>query len=487
MKLTRKNFTVAFMVALAVLAFATLIGHPIVPMEALAGLGMLPLAMGDTDDVGIKEIKALIEAQGAAWAEHKRVNDELVKAKADGKAVSDIESKLAKLSDDLDKISEVKAQFDEFVLKSQRPGAGGSDADRAKLEVETKAWNEMLRADYQSKGRQAPNALATDAYAQYKSAFFAMVRHGNMDKLSDDERKAMSAGSDPDGGYLLPEATVGRMVARVYERSAMRRLANVQTLSTNDLEGIVDNDEASAGWVAEMDDRTDTNTPQVGKYRIEAHEMYAQPKATQKLIDDSSVDIEAWLAMKVGDKFARVESTAFMTGNGVSKPFGLFAYPTAATGDATRAWGTFEHVATGASATFASTKGDVLQDLLGTFKDHYLANASFVMPRSVRTLIRKFKSASTDLYLWEPSLQVGQPDRLLGYPVVIDQYVPTLAASSLSLGFGDVREAYTIVDRIGIRTLRDPFTAKPYVRFYSTKRTGGGAVNFEAFKFLKFV
>jgi HK97 family phage major capsid protein len=127
-----------------------------------------------------------------------------------------------------------------------------------------------------------------------------------------------------------------------------------------------------------------------------------------------------------------------------------------------------------------------LLDLLGAFKDKYLQNASFVMRREVRTKIRKLKEATSDRYLWEPGLQAGQPDRLLGYPTRIDQYMPTLATGSLSLAFGDFREAYTIVDRMGIRTLRDPFTAKPYIRFYSTKRTGGGAVNFEAVKFLKF-
>ncbi len=431
----------------------------------------------------ILEIKSLIEAQGKAWEEHKKTNDELLKAKAEGKAVADLEAKLAKVSEEMDKLAELKADFDKFILESQRPGASKGDEN---AEAECKQWNAMLRADFQSKGRSIPAEVSVDAYAQYKSAFYSLVRHGDIERLSADERKALSAGSDPDGGYLLPTPTVGRMVKKVYEQSTMRQLANVLTISTDALEGIVDNDEADAGWVSEMGARNDTDTPQVGKYRIEAHEMYAQPKVTQKLIDDAATDVEAWLADKVADKFARVEGNAFWNGNGVGQPRGLAAYTTAATGDGSRAWGTFEHIKTGADGAFHTTKADPLQDLLGAFKDQYLQGATFAMRREVRTLIRKMKEATSDRYLWEPSLQAGQPDRLLGYPVRIDQYIPSLTTGSLSLAFGDFREAYTIVDRIGVRTLRDPYTAKPYIRFYSTKRTGAGAVSFDAVKFLKF-
>lgn len=431
------------------------------------------------------ELKKVIEDQGRAWEEFKKTNDELIAAKADGKAFGELETKLAKISEDMDKLAELKADFDKFVLASQRPGAG--DEAKQELEAEAKSWNAMLRADFQSKGRAIPAEISVDQYAQYKSAFFSLIRHGDIERLSADERKAMSAGSDPDGGYLLPPTTVGRMVKKVYEQSTMRQLATVLSISTDALEGIVDNDEADAGWVSEMGSRDDTGTPQVGKYRIEAHEMYAQPKVTQKLIDDSATDVEAWLADKVGDKFARIEGSAFWIGDGVGKPRGLAAYSTAATSDDTRAWGTFEHILTGANGDFHTTKIDPLQDMIGAFKDQYLQNATFVMRREVRTKIRKLKTGtSDDRYLWEPSLQAGQPDRLLGYAARIDQYIPAIGTGSLSLAFGDFKEAYTIVDRIGVRTLRDPYTAKPYIRFYSTKRTGGGAINFEAVKFLKF-
>lgn len=431
----------------------------------------------------IKQLSDTIEEIGKTVAEMRKNNDEMLKAKADGKAVSDLEAKAAALDKRLDELAELKSDFDKFVLESQRPGASKGDEN---AEAECKQWNAMLRADFQSKGRSIPAEVSVDTYTEYKSAFYSLVRHGDIERLNPAERKALSAGSDPDGGYLLPTPTVGRMVKKVYEQSTMRQLANVLTISTDALEGIVDNDEADAGWVSEMGTRNDTDTPQVGKYRIEAHEMYAQPKVTQKLIDDAATDVEAWLADKVADKFARVEGNAFWNGNGVGQPRGLATYTTAATGDGSRAWGTFEHVLTGANGDFHTTKADPLQDLLGAFKDQYLQNASFVMRREVRTKIRKMKEATSDRYLWEPSLQAGQPDRLLGYPVRIDQYIPAITTGSLSLAFGDFREAYTIVDRIGVRTLRDPYTAKPYIRFYSTKRTGAGAVNTEAVKFLKF-
>jgi HK97 family phage major capsid protein len=266
----------------------------------------------------------------------------------------------------------------------------------------------------------------------------------------------------------------------------MRQIADVQTITTEKIEGVVDDDEASAGWVSELGTRSDTSTPTLNRYEIAAHEMYAMPKVSQKLIDDAAVNVEAWLAAKVADKFARVEGTAFWTCTVVGQPRGLASYTTVATADGSRAWGQFEFVKSGANGAFHSTQFDPLHDIQGAMKDHFLTNAQWVMRREVRTAARKLKESTTNRYLWEPGMQVGAPERLNGYPVRVDQYMPALATDSLSLAFGDFRQAYTIVDRIGIRTLRDPYTAKPYVVFYSTKRTGGGAMNFEAVKFLKF-
>ena len=430
----------------------------------------------------LTEIKKVLDAQGEAFEEFKRANDELIKAKAEGKAVGDLEAKVARLDTAMSDMSELKSQFDALQAKMSRPNLGGGNGNNGD---ELKSFNQMRRAAA-VQGSDKSDASA-DEYEDYKTAYWAYQRRGNIDWLSPEERKAMSVGSDADGGYLVPAPTVGRVVEKVYELSPIRQIASVMTISGDALEGVNDLDEAAYGWVGETASRSDTNTPTVGKYRIEAHEMYAQPKVTQKLLDDVAVNIEAWLQAKVADKFARAEGSAFISGTGVSQPRGFAAYTTAATADSSRSWGQLEHVMSGASADFAaSNPADKLFDLIGAFKTSYLQNARFVTRREVITKIRKFKEATTNGYIWQPGLQAGQPDRLLGYPVTMAQDMPTLAADSLSLAFGDFREGYQIVDRIGMRTLRDPFTDKPYVKFYTTRRVGGAVVNFEAIKFIKF-
>jgi len=433
----------------------------------------------------LKDIAQTLEDQGKAFKAFREANDELIKAKAEGKAVADLTAKVEKISASLDKLDDAKAAIDDLMKKANRPQTEGEAKAANDLATEAKSFNIALRADFQLKGKPFPGELSTDGYKQYKSAFFKTLAGVSIDDLSTDERKALSAGSDPDGGYMLPHATTGSVITKMYEQSVMRQLATVQTISTNDIEGLIDNDDATAGWVSELGTRSDSATPTVAKYRIEAHEMYAMPKASQRILDDAATDVEAWLAAKTADKFGRVEGLAFWQGTGTGQPRGLASYTTAATADETRTWGQFEHIKSGANGAFHTTKADPLQELIGAFKDQYLQNATWCMRRELRTDIRKMKEATSDRYLWEPSLQAGQPDRLLGYPVRIDQYMPTKATDSLSLAFGDFKQAYLIIDRLGIRTLRDPFTAKPYVVFYSTKRTGGGAQNTEAVKFLK--
>jgi HK97 family phage major capsid protein len=347
------------------------------------------------------------------------------------------------------------------------------------VETETKAFN-AIRRSY-AEGKQVTDVSSTNK--QYKSAFFSYVRKGKLEALSDSERKAMLAGDDANGGYLLPPSTIGRVVKKLFELSPIRQIAAVQAISTQALEGMYDNDESSYGWVAETGARTDDHDPTLGKYRIEAFEMYADPKATQTLLDDAAVDVEAWLADKVADKFARVEAAAFITGTGVGQPRGFTTYTLAATGDATRTWGQIEKVKTGANGDFAaSNPADKLFDLIQAFKTAYLQNAQWVTTREVIAKVRKFKEATTNAYMWQPGLAKGTPDTLLGYPIVIAQDVPALATGSASMWLGDWKEAYQIVDRQGVRTLRDPYTDKPYVHFYSTKRVGGGVLNFEAIK-----
>jgi len=424
------------------------------------------------------ELKKILEDQGRAFDEFKTTNEAILKAKAEGKSVLDLEAKLGKIDDALTNMGEMKARLDKVELSNNRKGIIGSDP--GDIETEAKQFN------LSRKGAGARDEVSVEDYRAYKSSFIDFMRKGAA-PMSPDSIKALQAGVDSDGGYLLPPSTVGSVITKVNESSPIRQLASVQMISTEALEGLYDREDASCGWIGETTAPTETNTPTLGKYRVEAFEMYAQPHATQKLLDDAAVDVEAWLAAKVADKFARTEAAAFCVGTGVGQPRGFATYTTAATADATRAWGSLEHINSGANGAFAaSSPADVLFDLIGAFKPAYLAGAVWATRREVITAVRKLKEATTNAYMWQPGLQAGQPDRLLGYPIAICADMAALATASLSLALANFRAGYQIVDRTGIRVLRDPYTSKPYVKFYATRRTGGAVLDFEAIKFIRF-
>jgi HK97 family phage major capsid protein len=412
------------------------------------------------------------------------VKDVLVEAKLD--KIQQTMDDLSGKRDDLEKRVKLDAEHREELERKfnlLRVGGTGKSDD-----VEQKAlgtFNMEVKALARKRGGSVPTDIDLEGFRAYKAGFNAYLRQDEK-ILTSEHVKAMQVGIDSDGGYLVPTDMSGRIATRVFELSPIRQIANVQAISSDALEGIEDTNEADAGWVGETASRTDTTTPQVGKYRIEAQEMYAKPKASQKLLDDSAVDIEMWLGNKVSDKMARVEGAAFITGNGVAKPRGFATYTTVATADATRTWGQLEYVPTGASGAFHTTQADPLFDLLAAFKSAHLTNGRWVTRRTVLAAIRKFKTSTTSEYIWQPGLQLGQPDRLLGYPIVNAEDMPAVAANSLSMAFGDFNVGYQIVDRLGVRTLRDPYTDKPYVVFYTIKRTGGAVVQFDAIKFIKF-
>lgn len=436
------------------------------------------------------EVKNLIQKQGEAWEGFKSTMAELeAQVKRLGSADSLTEQKLTRIDEALTKAAEAKDAMEARLLAAEkklgRPGLGPNGGPE--MEDEVKAFNALAGSAAALKNRPVPAPIDVDGVAAYKGGFGQFLRAGDRG-FGDAERKAMQVGSDPDGGYLVPADMTGRIVTRVFETSPMRLICNVQPISTDALEGLADTNEfSSGGWVSETGTRSETNTAQIRAWRIPVWELYVEPRATQQLLDDAAVDIEAWIARKIADKLTRVQNDSFINGNGVSKPRGIAQYTTAATADATREWGQLEHVKSGANGDFASSNpADKLFDLIGAFKDHYLQNARWVTTREVITKVRKFKEATTNAYIWQPGLQQGQPQQLLGYPVTIAQDMPALTTDSLSMAFGDFMEGYQIVDRIGLRTLRDPYTAKPYVKFYTTARVGGGVIDFEAIKFMKF-
>jgi HK97 family phage major capsid protein len=447
-------------------------------------------------DSGTEDVVKIIEDLGHRFEEFKAANDAQLAEIKKGRPDALTEEKLKKIGDSLDALQAAKDEaerksrerLDEIEKRMNRLKiVGGTDID-GKSEDRLQRFNRELKSFSGLYSRPAPTAFDRQNLDAYASGFKSYLRRGGNGWRSEveAEAKAMSVGSDPDGGYLVTPDTSGRIVSRIFDLSPIRQIASVQTIATNALEGIVDRDENDAGWVAESTDRDDTKTAQVGKYKIEAFEMYASPKASQTLIEDSTIDIETWLATKTANKFARIEGTAFVVGNGNGQPKGFASYDTAVTTDETRTAGTLQHILTGTKAGFAATgSADVLFDLLAAFKDYYLQNGRFVTRREVIALVRKFKD-SNGQYLWQPSLAAGQPQTLLGFSTTIAQDIPAVADGSLSLAFGDFVEGYQIVDRLGIQTLRDPYTSKPFVKFYTRKRVGGLVVNFDAIKFLKF-
>ncbi len=424
----------------------------------------------------IKKAVGAVEALHAGFEEFKKANDERL-AQIEKKGSADVvtEAKLQKIEADLEKAQKIA---DEAVLASKRQSRIVTDERGEVVDLDRKA-QEWASMNARRRGAVAGTFGAADMDG-YKAAFDTFIRKGE-EVMGPDERKALSVGTDPDGGYVVNPDLSGRIVLKVFETSPMRAYASIQVISSDALEGLFDLNEASSGWVGETDSRAETNTPQLGKWRIPAHELYAKPKATQKLLDDASINMEAWLASKVAEKFARDEANAFVVGNGVNKPRGFLTY-----GSGTTLPGTIEQFPTGASGALAAAPdgGDALINALYGLKQQYRANATWFMNRATTRLVRKAKD-SDGAYIWSPGIQAGQPATLLGYPVAAFEDMPDPASASLSIAVGDMREAYQIVDRLGIRTLRDPYSAKPYVEFYTTKRVGGDVVNFEAIKIVR--
>lgn len=426
------------------------------------------------------EIKQAVEAVkqvNVAFEEFKRANDaRLAEIEKKGSADPLLEEKLRRIDADLDRAQKVA---DEAALAAKRQSRVVTDekGDRIDLDAKAADWAGMLA---RRRGETVP-AFDAAGLDSYKAAFDRFLRKGE-EVMSVDERKALSVGTDPDGGYVVNPDLSGRIVMKVFESSPMRAYASIQVISSDALEGLFDLDEAASGWVGETDSRAETNTPVLGKWRIPTHELYAKPKATQKLLDDASINMEAWLASKVAEKFGRDESNAFVVGNGSNKPRGFLTYSSGTTLP-----GTIEQFPTGSSGAYAAAPngGDVLINALYGLKAQYRANATWFMNRATLTATRKVKD-SDGAYLWSPGIAAGQPATLLGYPVASFEDMPDPASNSLSVAVGDMREAYQIVDRLGIRTLRDPYSAKPYVEFYTTKRVGGDVVNFEAIKLVRF-
>jgi len=418
----------------------------------------------------LKEVKDLIEKQGQAWEEFKKTNDAAIQAKADGKAIGDLEAKLASLNEALDKVQ----------TKLSRPGA-----------MATK-----------SEDRQSPEAEA------YKAAFMNWVRNP-----SDPERRTAlqlrarelrkvetKAGGDEDGfetravqtvtstgsagGFALPEI-IERQIQRLsVDISPIRQIATVRMVGSPDYKELFDINGAAFEWVGEAGTRSQTNTPDLAEVAPTFGMASARPRASEESLDDLFFDVESWLINSAAEAIAQGEGLAFVSGNGTNRPTGFLAGPTPVTTvDASRAFGTLQYIASGQAAALP-TSADVFFDLVYALRARYRANATWVLNKLVLSSVRKYKD-TTNQYLWQPSLSMSQPETFMGYPIAEAEDMPAVGANAFPVAFGDFREGYLIADRVGMRMTRDDITVPGFVQFYIRKRVGGRIRNSQAIKLLR--
>ena len=323
-----------------------------------------------------------------------------------------------------------------------------------------------------------------DEALQVKSAMVAYVRKGKTDGYDELESKGMSVGSEADGGYLVPDETEHKILTAMQDESPLRRLASTMTISSSGYKRPFAVAGAGAGWVAETAARPQTASPQLAEASYPAMELYASPAATKQLLDDAVVDVESWIVDEIRTAFSEQESDAFINGDGTVKPRGILDYPRQPAGSA--GVGTIGTVATGTAGDFdADAPADALIDLVHAIGAKYRRNGTFMMNRATMSRVRRIKDDNGD-YLWQTRLAAGLETMLLGFPVAECEDMPDIAAGAAAIAFGDFRRGYLIVDRQGLQILRDPYSAKPYVLFYATKRVGGGVLDFNALRLLTF-
>ncbi|MDA8585733.1 phage major capsid protein [Rhodobacteraceae bacterium] len=337
-----------------------------------------------------------------------------------------------------------------------------------------------------TQSRRPALAAAADQGAPHQKAFAAYLRTGEDEGLRglNIEEKALSTAVSAEGGYLVDPETSASVQSVLRSASSLRQVAKVVNVEATSYDVLIDSTEAGAGWASETANLTETATPTIDRISIPLHELSALPKISQRLLDDSAFDIEGWLSERIADTFARSEAAAFISGDGADKPVGFLTHSTVDNDN--WAWGSLGYVPTGTEGGFNGTNpGDGLINLVYGLGARYRANASFILNSKTAGVIRRIKDAE-GRFLWSDGLSAGEPARLLGYPVVISEDMPDIADGSLSVAFGDFGAGYTIAERPDLRILRDPFSAKPHVLFYATKRVGGDVSDFAAIKLLKF-
>ncbi|MEL6707618.1 MAG: phage major capsid protein [Pseudomonadota bacterium] len=406
--------------------------------SALA-LGPAPAALCAAPRADASDPNALLTELNTAFAAFREKHDEQLGAKVDDTVLTEHVERIN------NSITDLEEALDRVLATQANPGGG-----------------ESLRDPEYS--------------AEFQAYFQAGAMTQNLEQV-----KAAATKTDGEGGYLAPVEWDRTVTDRLKQISEIRRWADVQTISGAGFSKVFNDRDVGSGWVGETAARPETTTPGLTSLNFPLGELYANPAATQGLLDDAEVDVEEWLAGEVETEFARQEGIAFLSGDGTNKPHGILTYVDGAANANRHPWGAIETVNSGAAA---SLTGDGFISLIYELPEEYEANARLFLNRTTSGRARKLKDGQGN-YLWQPSYQVGQPSTIAGVPTAHIPGMPAVAADAIAALYGDMRMAYQIVDRIGLRVLRDPYTNKPYVHFYTTKRVGGGLKNPEAMKALK--
>ena len=378
----------------------------------------------------------------------------------------------------------LKAANDARIDEIEKRGAADPllDAKLKKIETSLDRQRSALERLALEQARPAMGDDPRKGDPEHKSAWSTYMRRGDDSGIARLDLKSVNVGTEAQGGYVAPPELDRLIEQRLMASSPMRQIASVRQTSATVFKKPVSLGTTSA-WAAETGSRAETTAPQLDLLEFPAAELYAMPAATQTLLDDAYADVDEWLADEVEASFSAQESTAFVTGDGSNKPKGFLSYDMVA--DASHAWDKIGFILSGGAGAFAaSNPADKIIDLVYALKSQFRANARFVMNRRTVSAVRKLKDGDGN-YLWRPGA-AGESASLLGYAVTEIEDMPDIAANSFSIAFGDFRRGYLIVDRQGARVLRDPYSLKPYVLFYTTKRVGGGVQNFDAIKLMKF-
>ncbi|MCH4893999.1 phage major capsid protein [Sphingomonas sp. SFZ2018-12] len=437
----------------ALRAVATVLAHPFLALKRegeinpltppLVDVGPMPRAIvGAGVRADVSDPKAMFEQLNKAWESFKETHASEVKEIKAGMADVVTSDKLAKINDTLSNLQEA---LDDQARELQAAKLNG--------------------------GKAAPRD------PEYTSEFSAYFKGGTSSQKLDEVKAAVTK-TDGEGGFLAPIEWDRTIAGRLKQVSMVRQYASVISISSAGFSKVFNNRAFGSGWVGEQAARPETSTPAFASLTFPLGELYANPAATQGLIDDAEVDIEAWLADEVSTEFARQEGIAFLSGDGVNKPHGILTYVTGAANAARHPWGAIQITKSGNNTAVTA---DTILDLIYSLPEEYEANAMMFLNRATAGAVRKLKDGQNN-YLWQPSMQIGQPSSLAGAPVVHLPAMPTIAANAIAALYGDMAETYQVVDRIGVRVLRDPYTNKPFVLFYTTKRVGGGVKNPDAMK-----